>query len=174
MIYDWTTAVPLAISNNEGKTWEKIDKNKTSFQRNNFKNNDYIDTNKKIKYEFKITEQGNVNCSNNKLITLKGAPQKVGGSFSCSDNNLTTLEGAPQEIGKGFDCSDNKLTTLKGAPQEIGKDFDCSDNKSLSKEEIIKYLKVAKIDGLVYTDFGIFSNQKEALKKLTAIKHFSY
>ena len=195
LIYDWTTAVPLAISNNEGKTWEKIDKNKTAFQRSNFKNNDYIDTNKKIKYEFKITEQGNIDCSNNKLITLRGAPQKVGGRFDCSGNNLTTLEGAPQkigkgfdcscnnlttlegapqEIGKGFDCSDNKLTTLKGAPQEIGKDFDCSDNKSLSKEEIIKYLKVAKIDGLVYTDFGTFSNQEEALKKLTAIKHFSY
>ena len=43
LIYDWSTAVPLAITNNEGKTWEKIDKNKTSFQRSNFKNNDYID-----------------------------------------------------------------------------------------------------------------------------------
>ena len=300
LIYDWTTAVPLAISNNEGKTWEKIDKNKTAFQRNNFKNNDYIDINKKIKYEFKISEQGNINCSYNKLTTLKGAPQKVDGRFDCSGNKLTTLEGAPQKVGgdfrcvgnelttlKGapkeiggdfscinnelttlefspqkiggkFDCSYNELTTLKGAPKEINKDFSCDENKlttlegapqkvgcdfrcvknklttlkgapqkvdgrfdcsgnelttlegapqetsegfncsynrlttlrgapqkvgiffsclmnkNLPKEEIIKYLKVAKISGVISTDFGTFSSQEEALKKLTAINHFQY
>ena len=258
LIYDWTTAVPLAISNNEGKTWEKIDKNKTSFQRNNFKNNDYIDTNKKIKYEFKSNERGNVNCRNNNLTTLKGAPQKVDGNFICSDNKLTTLKGAPQEIGDSFDCTDNnlttlegapqkvgrsficsnnKLTTLKGAPQKVGRDFICSDNKlttlkgapqeigdsfnctgnnlttlegapqkvsgyfdcsrnslttlkgapqeigeffncmmnkKLPKEEIIKYLKVIKIGDNIYTDFGSFENQEEALKKLTATNYFPY
>ena len=216
LIYDWSTAVPLAISNNEGKTWEKIDKNKTAFQRNNFKNNDYIDTNKKIKYEFKISEQGNVNCSYNKLTTLRGAPQKVGGRFNCSYNKLTTLEGAPKEIGgdfsciknnlttlegapqkvggrfdctgnnlttlkgapqetsEGFNCSYNKLTTLRGAPQKVGIFFNCLMNKNLSKEEIIKYLKVAKISGIISTDFGTFSSQEEALKKLTATKHFQY
>ena len=279
LIYDWSTAVPLAITNNEGKTWEKIDKNKTAFQRNNFKNNDYIDTNKKLKYEFKPNKKGNVNCTNNKLTTLKGAPQKVDGYFDCANNklttlkgapqkvdgyfdcannNLTTLEGAPQKVGRDFICSDNilttlegapqkvsgyficsynKLTTLKGAPQEIGRDFNCSDNilttlegapqkvsgyficsynklttlkgapqkvdgyfdcannnlttlegapqkvdgyfdctmnKKLPKEEIVKYLKLAKISGKIYTNYGDFENQEEALKKLTAIKHFSY
>ena len=258
LIYDWSTAVPLAITNNEGKTWEKIDKNGTAFQRNNFKNNDYIDTNKKIKYEFKSNEKGNVDCrnnnlttlkgapqkvdgyfdcANNKLTTLKGAPQKVGRSFICSDNKLTTLEGAPQEIGESFNCSynklttlggvpkkvgrsficsDNKLTTLKGAPQEIGESFNCTGNnlttlegvpqkvsgyfdcsrnnlitlkgapqeiggyfncmmnKKLPKEEIIKYLKVIKIGDKIYTDFGSFENQEEALKKLTATNYFPY
>ena len=237
LIYDWTTAVPLAISNNEGKTWEKIDKNKTAFHRSNFKNNDYIDTNKKIKYEFKLDEKENVNCSYNKLTSLKGAPQeiggrcdcsgnklttlegapqkvggdfrcvgneltslkgapqeiggdficvgneltslrgapqKVGGRFDCSNNELTTLEGAPQKVGGKFDCSNNELTTLKGAPQEIGKFFNCMSNKNLPKEEIIKYLKVTKIYGGIYTDFGTFSNQEEALKNLTATKYFPY
>ena len=195
LIYDWSTAVPLAITNNEGKTWEKIDKNGTAFQRNNFKNNDYIDTNKKIKYEFKSNEQGNVDCRNNKLITLKGAPQKVDGYFDCSDNKLTTLEGAPQEIGRDFNCAYNNLTTLEGAPQKVSGYFDCAYNnlttlegapqkvsgyfncrmnKKLPKEEIIKYLKLAKISGKIYTSYGDFENQEEALKKLTAIKHFSY
>ena len=237
LIYDWSTAVPLAITNNEGKTWKKIDKNRTAFQRNNFKNNDYIDTNKKIKYEFKSNEQGNVDCRNNKLITLKGAPQKVDGYFDCSDNKLTTLEGAPQKVdgyfdcaynklttlvgapqetGRSFDCSNNKLTTLEGAPQEIGYNFSCAYNnlttlkgapqkvsgyfncsynnlttlegapqkvseyfncrmnKKLPKEEIIKYLKVTKIGDKIYTDFGIFENQEEALKKLTATNYFPY
>ena len=258
LIYDWSTAVPLAISSNEGKTWEKIDKNKTSFQRSNFKNNDYIDTNKKIKYEFMPDKNGDIdcrnsklatlkrspqkvdrdfNCNHNQIATLKGSPQKIGRDFDCSFNNLTTLEGSPQEIGRDFDCSFNNLTTLEGSPQEIGGGFNCNHNqiatlkgspqkvgksfncgnnnlttlkgspqkigrnfvcsfnnlttlkeapqeigggfncrmnKNLPKEEIIKYLKVTKIDGGIYTDFGTFSNQEEALKNLTATKYFPY
>ena len=191
LIYDWSTVVPLAITNNEGKTWKKIDKNKTAFQRNSFKNNDYIDTNKKIKYEH---ESRNFNCSFNNLTTLKGTPQRVGGSFNCSSNQLTTLKGAPQRVGIDFDCSGNQLTTLKGAPQEVGRNFDCSFNNlttlegapqkvggkfycnsnEISKGEIIKYLKVAKISGEIYTSYGDFKNQKEALKELIATNYFPY
>ena len=279
LIYDWSTAVPLAVSNNEGKTWEKIDKNKTAFQRSNFKNNDYIDTNKKIKHELTPDENGNVYCSNSKLTTLKGSPQKVDRDFNCDHNQLTTLKGAPQEIGRDFDCSFNILTTLEGAPQEVGRDFNCSFNnlttlkgttqevgrdfncssnqlttlegapqevgrdfncnlnrlttlkgapqrvgrifncsfndlttlegspqrigrsfncsnnqlttlkgapqeiggkfncrmnKNLPKEEIIKYLKVAKISGEIYTNYGDFENQEKALKKLAATNYFPY
>ena len=257
LIYDWTTAVPLAISNNEGKTWEKIDKNKTSFQRSNFKNNDYIDTDKKIKYKFTPDKDGDIDCNNNKLTTLKGSPKKIGRDFDCSNNQLTTLEGSPQEIGRDFDCSNNQLTTLEGSPQEIGRDFDCSFNNlttlkgspqrvdkdfncsgnklttlegspqivgrnfvcsfnnlttlegsprkvgrsfncsnnqlttlkgspleiggtffcnsnEIPKEEIVKYLKLAKISGKIYTSYGDFENQEEALKNLTATKYFQY
>ena len=216
LIYDWSTAVPLAISSNEGKTWEKIDKNKTAFQRSNFKNNDYIDTNKKIKYEFTPDKNGDIDCSYNKLTTLRGAPQKIGGSFrcfgdeltslkgasqeigggfDCSFNNLTTLEGSPQKVGKSFNCGNNNLTTLKGSPQKVGRNFVCSfnnltslkeapqeisggfnckSNKNLPKEEIIKYLKVTKIGGGIYTDFGTFSSKEEALKNLAATKYFPY
>lgn len=257
LIYDWTTAVPLAISNNEGKTWEKIDKNKTSFQRSNFKNNDYIDTDKKIKYKLTPDKDGDIDCSNNKLTTLKGSPQKIDGNFKCNNNKLTTLKGSPKKIGRDFDCSNNQLTTLEYSPQEIGRDFDCSfnnlttlkgspqrvdrnfncsgnklttlegspqivgrnfvcsfnnlttlegsprkvgrsfncsnnqlttlkgspleiggtffcDSNKIPKEEIVKYLKLAKISGKIYTSYGDFENQEEALKKLTAIKHFSY
>ena len=236
LIYDWTTAVPLAISNNEGKTWEKIDKNKTSFQRSNFKNNDYIDTDKKIKYKFTPDKDGDIDCNNNKLTTLKGSPKKIGRDFDCSNNQLTTLEGSPQEIGRDFDCSFNNLTTLKGSPQRVDKDFNCSGNKlttlegspqivgrnfvcsfnnlttlegsprkvgrsfncsnnqlttlkgspleiggtffcnsnEIPKEEIVKYLKLAKISGKIYTSYGDFENQEEALKNLTATKYFQY
>ena len=195
LIYDWSTAVPLAISSNEGKTWEKIDKNKTAFQRSNFKNNDYIDTNKKIKYEFTPDKNGDFNCNHNQIATLKGSPQKVGRDFDCSFNNLTTLEGSPQEIGGCFNCGNNNLTTLKGSPQKVGRNFVCSfnnltslkeapqeisggfnckSNKNLPKEEIIKYLKVTKIGGGIYTDFGTFSSKEEALKNLAATKYFPY
>ena len=257
LIYDWSTAVPLAISSNEGKTWEKIDKNKTAFQRSNFKNNDYIDTNKKIKYEFTPDKNGDIDCSNSKLVTLKGSPQKIDGNFKCNNNKLTTLKGSPKKIGRDFDCSNNQLTTLEGSPQEIGRDFDCSFNNlttlkgspqrvdknfncsgnklttlegspqivgrnfvcsfnnlttlegsprkvgrsfncsnnqlttlkgspleiggtffcnsnEIPKDEIVKYLKLAKISGKIYTSYGDFENQEEALKNLTATKYFQY
>ena len=75
---------------------------------------------------------GSFYCHGNDLTSLKGAPEKVGGNFDCSYNKLTTLEGAPKEVGGGFDCSCNKLTSLKGAPKEIGDGFDCSYNKLTS------------------------------------------
>ena len=47
-------------------------------------------------------------------------------------------------------------------------------NKNLPKDEIIKYLKVTKIGGKIYTEFGRFENQEEALKKLDATNYFPY
>jgi len=70
-------------------------------------------------------------CHNNKLTSLEGAPE-VGWHFCCSDNKLTSLEGAPQEVRGYFDCSNNKLTSLVGAPQKVGWHFDCSNNKLTS------------------------------------------
>jgi hypothetical protein len=67
-------------------------------------------------------------CSNNQLISLEGAPQKVGGSFYCYDNQLTSLEGAPQQVEGDFDCSNNQLTSLDGAPSWVGGSLYCSDN----------------------------------------------
>ena len=58
-------------------------------------------------------------CKNNRLTTLEGAPQKVGGHFDCRNNQLTTLEGAPQEVRRDFSCDNNQLTSLEGVPLEI-------------------------------------------------------
>jgi hypothetical protein len=68
---------------------------------------------------------GSFNCWDNRLTSLKGAPQKVGGKFSCSDNKLTSLEGAPKEVGGDFRCSENNLTSLARAPEEVGGYFEC-------------------------------------------------
>ena len=77
---------------------------------------------------------GNFYCGNNKLTSLKGAPNEVGGSFYCNHNQLTTLEDAPQKVGRGFYCSYNILTSLKGAPNEVGEKFDCDNNRLTSLE----------------------------------------
>jgi hypothetical protein len=51
-------------------------------------------------------------CGNNELISLKDAPQEVGGNFRCSLNKLTSLEGAPLEVKGDFNCSDNPVSEL--------------------------------------------------------------
>jgi hypothetical protein len=76
-----------------------------------------------------IKVNGNFSCSDNRLTTLQGVPQKVGGSFSCTGNRLTTLQGAPQKVGGSFSCTGNRLTTLQGAPQKVGGSFYCNNNQ---------------------------------------------
>jgi hypothetical protein len=50
-------------------------------------------------------------CSSNKLKTLEGAPEKVGGDFFCFCNYLKTLEGCPKKIGGYFFCDRNLRNT---------------------------------------------------------------
>jgi hypothetical protein len=76
---------------------------------------------------------GEFNCSDNQLITLEGAPIKVGGDFDCSNNKLVSLEGGPKEVGGHFWCYDNKLTSLKGSPSYVNS-FGCNDNKLITLE----------------------------------------
>ena len=71
---------------------------------------------------------GNFCCRNNRLITLKNCPQKIGGNFECQFNYLTSLEGCAENIGGVFDCSENKLKSLKGCAKNIGRDFYCQFN----------------------------------------------
>ena len=72
---------------------------------------------------------GNFNCSRcPKLTSLEGAPAHVGRYFYC-DNcpNLASLEGAPVHVGGGFICNGcPKLASLEGAPAHVGNGFDCS------------------------------------------------
>lgn len=96
---------------------------------------------------------GNFNCSKNKLVTLKGAPEKVYGCFDCSMNYLVSLKygptyaadyfcqsnylvdltGAPKKAHL-FDCSFNQLISLKGAPLDLTSNFNCSYNHLVSLE----------------------------------------
>ena len=71
---------------------------------------------------------GTFDCSEcDSLISLEGAPKEVGGDFYCSDcEYLTSLEGAPKKVSRCFTCSGcNILTSLKGAPKEVGENFNC-------------------------------------------------
>ena len=77
---------------------------------------------------------GHFNCSDNRLISLEGAPSQVGGHFYCYFNQLTSLEGAPSQVGGDFNCYDNQLTSLEGCPSSVGYHFDCSGNQLTNLE----------------------------------------
>ena len=81
---------------------------------------------------------GSFDCEGcKKLISLKGAPIKVGWSFDCEGcDNLTSLEGAPKEVRGYFNCSRcKKLTSLEGAPKIVQGHFYCNDCSNLKSLE---------------------------------------
>ena len=62
---------------------------------------------------------GNFDCKNGQLTTLKGCPSAIAGHFDCSHNNLTSLEGGPQSVEEYYNCDINNLSTLKGVPEQL-------------------------------------------------------
>jgi hypothetical protein len=97
---------------------------------------------KKITKNYKFGYvSGNFECRDNKLTSLKGAPEEVGGDFYCFFNKLTSLEGAPKEVGGDFYCDENNLTSLEGAPEKVGRDFICKYNKLKTLEGAPKKIR---------------------------------
>lgn len=48
-----------------------------------------------------LAVEGNFDCSNNRLASLKGSPKTVTGKFAYSNNQLLSLEDAPFLVGEG-------------------------------------------------------------------------
>jgi len=101
---------------------------------------------------------GDIDVSDMKLTSLKGAPQTITGSFDCSNNNLTSLAGAPQTVHGDFICYYNNLTSLEGAPQRVEGYFNCSYNKLTSLEGASELVN------------GAFLCQKNKLVSLKGLK----
>ena len=79
-----------------------------------------------IPVKFNIVK-GNVDCSHNMLTDILFAPIKVN-YFDCSQNKIVSLKGAPQCVEATFKCNNNKLLSLEHAPEIINLDFYCSYN----------------------------------------------
>lgn len=92
---------------------------------------------------------GQFNCSNNKLTTLKGAPNFIGRSFDCSNNNLCSLKYVPKKVGGDFLCFENSLKSLNGIQKIIYAGLFCFDNK-------LKTLEGGPVE--VYNDFNVEYN----------------
>ena len=82
---------------------------------------------------------GNIICANEKLTSLKGAPEKVNGSFFCYGNKLSSLEFCPKEIKRMFDCSGNPLRTIKHLKDTKGIDkLFLSETKYMKADDYLK------------------------------------
>lgn len=84
---------------------------------------------------------GTFSCTLNKLTSLKGCPEKVGGNFNCNFNLLETLEYAPKHVIGSFSCINNKLKTLKGIQEELFSSLICGSNEILSFDYAPKIIK---------------------------------
>lgn len=63
-------------------------------------------------FKFNIVN-GKFQASQNHLISIENAPEKVDGSFFINDNNLHNLKGCPKYINGTLDITDNdELTSL--------------------------------------------------------------
>lgn len=78
------------------------------------------------------TYNGDIDCEELGLTSLKGAPDRVTGYFYCGSNRLTTLVGGPTYVGRDFYCADNRLTSLKGGPIKVGHAYNCGRNELTS------------------------------------------
>ncbi len=87
-------------------------------------------------------------CSGNKLKSLKGCSEYVGGSFNCKNNQLTSLQYAPKYVGGNFWCDYNQLTSLKYAPKHVGSNFWCSNNTKQFTQQDVR--KVSQVAGDIY------------------------
>ena len=78
---------------------------------------------------------GNFDCYNKFIFSMKGSPKKVEGDFVCGKNYIKSLEDSNLEyVGGDFGCSSNSLINLIGGPKEVGDFYNCSDNKLISLE----------------------------------------
>jgi len=103
--------------------------------------NDTIDLSKNNIVEFPeyikfIFVHGGFHCNNNSLKSLKGCPEKTGGSFFASHNNLKDLIGGPTDVQGSYGVSNNQLITLEGIAQEITEGIYLNDNQLKSLQFI--------------------------------------
>lgn len=90
--------------------------------------------------QFGIIE-GDFDCSNLGLETLKGCPDIVEGCFKCTNNNLISLEYSPKKVNGEYHCNYNKLTNLKGLPKELNSNLFCFMNSLTTLEYVPSYIK---------------------------------
>jgi hypothetical protein len=66
---------------------------------------------------------------------------RINHSFFIGYNNLISLRGCPKYVGGTFGCSGNKLVSLKYAPKKVKAHFFCRDNSPhrFSIDDVLEY-----------------------------------
>lgn len=86
-----------------------------------------------IPIQFGVVD-GNFDCGNNKLTSLKGVPYRVNGNFECGKNKLTSLHYAPSHVSYNFYCLDNSLVDFCYSQLHFEGEFLChhSEHQKIS------------------------------------------
>lgn len=91
-----------------------------------------------------IDDGGDINLRDMNLTELPCIfPEKWSRGFYCDRNKLTSLKGCPEVIGGSFNCSRNSLRSLEGGPKEVGVTFNGAFNPAkFTREDVQKVCKV--------------------------------
>ena len=133
LAYDYTSILPIAISNDEGKTWQKIDKNNLDKIKKDYYNiNNQIE--KKEAYDRKVIIRPTyIHIQGDNISSLKILDKEEKIDFQkkllIQDTNLKNFIGCPSQI-KWIDCNHSKLISLDGLPKEL-EYINISENKTL-------------------------------------------
>lgn len=130
--FRYYSLIPLAKSNDQGKTWLKIDT--THDYRKNANNLNNEASNKPVKKSdiFITDSDGNINCGAKDINSIFGSPEIVNGDFICSNNKgLTSLKGGPKKV-KNFECWNCSIESLDGSPEEVTGEFMMQHNNLTS------------------------------------------
>ena len=78
----------------------------------------------------RVDVRGNVDLSGKNLKELPLKFGRVGAYFNCSNNKLTSLEGGPNSVGGDFYCRNNQIRDFKVPEYSLNEDreFDCQGN----------------------------------------------
>jgi len=102
--------------------------------------NGWLQTHKVKNYvindDLSISVNANVDLSFMNIIEFPSYIKfdKVSGYFDCSENKLISLRGCPREVIGNFYCYNNKIDSLNYCPEEVTGKFFCQGN--LRKFEI--------------------------------------
>jgi hypothetical protein len=118
-----------------------------------------------INVKFNIAKKDFI-CSQNKLRSLEGCPEKVGEIFSCEHNLLTSLKFAPKKVGGDFWCINNKIVRVNNPvwlEHFKNKPYNIRNNQLLDTNFLdIKYKKLFET---IKYDLKTLKENKEAFKQ---------
>lgn len=88
-----------------------------------------------------LPEYGTIQTS---ITSLRGAPQRVHGSFSCMSNlELTTLEHGPKWVGRHYNCTRTSITSLEHVAETVVGHLIASRCKILDLHDVHRHLRSA-------------------------------
>ena len=102
-----------------------------------------------INEDLTINVKGNVDLTYKNLESFPTYIQFnfVDGTFDCSENKLISLRGSPRTVTGNFLCFNNRLDSLNNCPEEVYGRFFCHGNlRQFDLKEVTKLCDVSYIN----------------------------